>query len=151
MSYELVHGSAKHVALFQIGWPGALARMECSLGEWRMLKRRRLGWELIVENSNGHVVGWYSGRHWRAGGTIFLRSGPQLVLLNSILHGWTLQTVEREDPIMQMHGHATERRVELMPSANHLDDSHIAVLTTCAIPMVEEWFTPRKRASVSCL
>ena len=49
------------------GWlgPGGgaeLARMECAEGAWCLKKRRRLGWELLIESADGQHVGWYSGR-----------------------------------------------------------------------------------------
>lgn len=114
--------------------------MECSEGEWRLLKRRRLGWELIVENADGHVVAWYSGRKWRTGGTIFLRAGPQLDLVKSVMRPWTLQTVERGDPVMRMHASDSPIRVELTSSLIGLPDAHIAVLTACTIPLHEEGY-----------
>jgi hypothetical protein len=140
--FELVGRSAEKVALVNVGWPGALALLACSAGEWRLLKRRRLGWELIIENADGHVVGWYSGRRWRAGGTIFLRTGPQFDLVRSVASGWTLRTVDRGQSIMHLHGRTVPMRVELVSGVRGLADLHIAVLTACAIPLLDELSKP---------
>ena len=139
--YELVSGSRQTVASLRLTGLGELARMECSEGEWRLLKRRRLGWELIVENADGHVVAWYSGRKWRTGGTIFLRAGPQLDLVKSVMRPWTLQTVEREDPVMRMHASDSPIRVDCRASAASESSRmrhHQAVLTACRrVPLLE--------------
>ena len=144
-NYELVWGFGQPVATFSFGVGGSLASMESSAGEWRLFKRRRLGWELIIEAEDGRRVGWYSGRKWRSGGTIFLRAGPQLDVMRSVLRGWTLQTVEYEEPVMYMRGSFVPLRVKILRSLLQLPDAHIAVLTACAIPLLE----PLVPASVS--
>jgi hypothetical protein len=140
--FELVGRSAETVALINIGWPGALALLACSAGEWRLLKRRRLGWELFIETGDGHVVGWYSGRRWRAGGTIFLRTGRQLDLVKSLTSAWTLRTIDREKPIMHLHGRTVPIRVDLASGVHGIADLQVAVLTACAIPLLDELSKP---------
>jgi hypothetical protein len=143
MEYELVRGFRQRIALFAIGGPHHLARLEWSDGYWRVLKRRQLGWELIVENADGRAVAWYSGRRWRAGGTIFLATGPQLDLVKRAVGGWTLRTVGRQEPMLQMHGLAAPLRVELISFPVCLADVHIAVLIACAIPLIDQLLIPR--------
>lgn len=87
-------------------------------------------WELIIEAEDGRLVGWYSGRRWRSGGTIFLRSRP------------TAGAVERGEPVMHMRGRAVPLRVEILAPLTRIADAHIAVLTACAMPLVEGHFTP---------
>jgi hypothetical protein len=65
-----------------------------------------------------------------------------LDLTRSITHGWKLRTVRRGEPVMQMRGRAASLRVEIFASFTRLTDAHVAVLVACAIPLVEDYFTP---------
>lgn len=147
--YELVSALQKRVATLSHGRTGELMRMECSAGEWRLWKRRRLGWELVIQSAQGELVGWYSGRRWRAGGTIFLKAGPELDLVKSLVRRWTLRTVDSAEPIMHLHGSPVERslplRVELVSAPSGLADLHVAVLTAFAIAFLDEWVKPTRK------
>ena len=68
--------------------------MACAGGSWCLTKRRRLGWELVIESNNGEHVGGYSGRRWLPGGTIFLTDGTQVDLRRSLIRRWKLQSTD---------------------------------------------------------
>ncbi len=142
LTYELATDDRQRVATLRFGGVGEVARIECSAGEWRLLKRGRFGWDLIVEDADGGVVAWYSGRRWHAGGTISLRAGPKLELLKTTMRPWTLQTVTRRQLVMRMHAFASPCRVELTSAAMRVPDAHIAVLTACTVPLLEAQAAP---------
>ena len=92
VGYELTSSRGQRVASLSLYNASALARMACAEGAWRVDKRRRYGWELIIEAPDGRLVGWYSGRRWLPGGTIFLADGSQVDLRRSANGHWKLQT-----------------------------------------------------------
>lgn len=148
-NFEVVSALQKRIATLSWGRTGELMRMKCSAGEWWLWKRRRLGWELIIQSPLGELVGWYSGRRWRAGGTIFLKAGPELDLVKSLVGRWTLRTVDSAQPIMHLHGSSVmrslPRRIELVSAPSSLADLPVAVLTAFAIAVLDEWSRPARR------
>jgi hypothetical protein len=77
--------------------PGELAHIACRDGDWSLKQRRRYGWELVIESSEGQQVGWYSGRHWLSGGTIGLASGGRVDLRRSFNGPWNLCVSETRE------------------------------------------------------
>ena len=68
--------------------------MACAEGSWCLTKRRRLGWELVIESNDGERVGEYSGRRWLPGGTISLTDGTEVDLRRSLNRRWKLQPTD---------------------------------------------------------
>jgi hypothetical protein len=93
--YDVLAGHDRVGALV-LGGSDALARMICADGDWCLQKRRRLGWELLIESREGQHLGWYSGRKWLRGGTISLIDAAHFDLRRSLNRRWTLRAIDRQ-------------------------------------------------------
>ena len=71
--YELVAGDDRAGTISLLGkfW---LAHMACREGDGFLTRRRKHGWEFVIEAEDRSQVGRYSGGRWRAGGTILMAS-----------------------------------------------------------------------------
>jgi hypothetical protein len=136
--YELRANDGRAVARVTLGGMRELARFECAEGEWRVLKRVRRGWELIIEDYDGRQAGWYSGRHWLAGGTISLTTGTQMDLRKPLPGLWKLQTTETRDVITDMRVYGpSSARVMIRALPIGITEGHVAILTACAVVMLD--------------
>jgi hypothetical protein len=109
-------GFCRRVALVNIGWPGELARGECSAGERRLLKRRRFGWDRRNQLSEGRSS-----------------AGSR-----QVTRRMKLRSITRAEVIMRMHGRFAPFQIELGRSATRLRDAHVPVLTAAAISLIGE-------------
>lgn len=136
MDCELETGD-RWVASLSLYGGDELARMVCADGAWVLKKRLKYGWELVIESSDGRHVGWYSGRHWLPGGTIFLAGGAQVDLRRSLYGGWKLQVTETHRRIMDMRGYGFSRPLTIRSlPAEIYSEAQVVVLTTCAVLML---------------
>jgi hypothetical protein len=136
--YELLANDRRRIARVTLRGVHELARVECAEGAWRVLKRRRWGWELTIEHADGRPAGWYSGRRWRAGGTIALSTGTQLDLCRPLPGVWKLRTTDTRESIMDMRGYgpwSTRLMIRSLPIG--ITGAHVAILTACAVMMLE--------------
>jgi hypothetical protein len=137
--YELL-ATAGPVALFNIGTRHELARVECADGEWRMLKRRRVGYELLIESSDGTELGSYAGSQWLGGGTFSLAEGTEFELRRAMNRNWRLRGA---DPALLVDYRASgaPREQRLGVTIRALEEasavSSVAVLAACAVLIAE--------------
>src|SRR5450755_2112857 len=130
------------------GWlgPGGgaeLARMECAEGAWCLKKRRRLGWELLIESADGQHVGWYSGRRWLPGGTISLTDGTQVDLRRSLNGGWKLQTTDARQRLVDIRrSHRLLMTLTIRSLPAETVEARLVILTACAVVMLERMAPP---------
>ena len=138
--YDVLADDARVGALV-LGGPDALARMICADGDWRLQKRRRLGWELLIESREGQQVGWYSGRKWLSGGTISLTDNAQFDLRRSPSRRWKLRATGRREAFLDIRtsGAPSSQRVvvavRLRPGRP--EESRLVFLTACAVLMLD--------------
>ena len=121
-----------------VGGRYEVARMACADGAWRLTKRLALGWELLIEDSDGQHLGWYSGRRWRRGGTIALIDDTQVDLRGAMTGRWTLQTGDRGDRIAELR---SSRALGLMSFTVHalapaIPHVALVVFTACTVLML---------------
>ena len=103
--YELCSSDGQRVALFDLyGASGDLVRLVCAEGSWRLNKRHKYGWELVIESTDGRPIGSYSGRHWASGGTISVADGVQADLRKTPLGVWKLRVPATREPIASLRG-----------------------------------------------
>jgi hypothetical protein len=137
--YELCSDDGQPVALFDLsGISGDLVRLACAEGSWRLNKRRKYGWELVIESCDGQHAGWYSGHGLLPGGTIFLANDAQIDLRRT-LRGRKLELRETGERILDIRGNRPPRTVTIhsMPAAIY-SQAVVAVLTTCAVLLLED-------------
>jgi hypothetical protein len=120
-----------------------LARMACADGVWCLQKRRARGWELLIESADARHVGWYSGRRWLPGGTIFLTDGTQVGMRRSLNRRWKLQTMDARLSFVEIWRNRRARQMSLtirsLPA--DIDQVSVVILTACAVLMLE-WTAP---------
>lgn len=133
--YGLASKSGQRVASNGLyGW-GTLAEMVCADGAWCLKKRRKYGWELVIESRDGRHVGWYSGRRWAPGGSITLTGGARVDLRPSLSRGWKLQVAGTRQRVADIHGYGWSRRSLTMRSipTEIYTEAEVVVLTACAV------------------
>lgn len=136
--YELLAEDRRRVARVTLRGVHELARIECAEGAWRVLKRRPWGWELTIEHTDGRPAGWYSGRRWRAGGTISLTTGTQLDLRRPLPGVWKLCTTDTRELIAAMRGYGPgSTRLMIRSLSIGITDAHVSILTACAVMVLE--------------
>lgn len=141
-----VLASSARVGSLTLGGKQELASMASVDGVWRVKKRLKYGWELVIESSDGRHVGWYAGRHWLPGGTISSTDGTQVELRLSISGRWRLQTVENREVIVHFRrafvpaSLATVFRIRSLPAG--ITDVPLLVLTACAILTMQRTLPP---------
>lgn len=136
--YELAAPDERRVALLSLNGPEELARMECAEGTWRVHKRSRHGWDMIIESTAGRQVGSYASRRWLPGGTIALRSGTQLDLKRPLPGVWKLQKTDTTERIVDIRGHrSASAALTIHSQAGLVTDAHVAILAACAVVMLE--------------
>jgi hypothetical protein len=137
--YELL-ATAGPVALFNIGTRHELARVECADGEWRMLKRRRVGYELLIESSDGTGLGSYAGWQWLGGGTFSLAEGTEFELRRAMNRNWRLRGAHPE-LLVDYRVSGARREQRLAVTIRALEEastaSSVAVLAACAVLIAE--------------
>jgi hypothetical protein len=135
--WELASSDGQRVASLRTYESGDLARIACADGAWGLNKRRRYGWELVVESSDGRYVGSYSGHHWLPGGTIALANGTRIDLRRS-LRGWKLRVSETRERIVDPSEYRRDSlRLTIRSRPTGLSyDLPMVVLTTCAVLML---------------
>jgi hypothetical protein len=136
--YELLTEDRLRVARVTLGGVHELAHLECAEGAWRVDKQRPWGWELTIEHTDGRPAGWYSGRRWRAGGTLSLTTGARLDLRRPLPGLWKLRTTDTRELIADMRGYgpgSTRLTIRSLPLG--VTDDHVAILTACAVGMLE--------------
>jgi hypothetical protein len=113
-----------------------LAHMACWDGDWFLTRRRKRGWEFVIEAEGRSEVGRYSGRRWRAGGTILMADGTRVDLRRRTpIADWNLQTPD-ERPFAAISISGLERdkaRVTIRSLPSGVADVHIALLTACSV------------------
>jgi len=120
-----------------------LARMECAEGAWCLKKRRRLGWELIIESADGRHVGRYSGRRWLPGGTISLTDATQVDLRRSLNGGWKLQTTDARQRLVDIRrSHRLLMTLTIRSLPAETVEARLVILTACAVVMLERMAPP---------
>lgn len=135
---SLESSSCQVVAWLRLYGPAGLVEMVCREGTWCLRKRRKYGWELLIESSGGRHVGWYSGRRWLVGGTIILADGTRVDLRRSRKLGWNLRVSETRDPIVEVSRYRSgslSLTIQSLP-ADIYSEAAIVVLTTCAVLML---------------
>ena len=144
-SYEVV-ASRGRVAALGLGGQAGLAWMACADGSWRLNKRRPLGWELVIESSDGQPVGWYSGRRWVPGGTISLIAGTHIDLRRAFGGRWKLRITDAQDCFLDIRtaksrgGPTMVLTVRSEPPST--SQAIVATLTACAVVLLEH-MSPR--------
>jgi hypothetical protein len=133
--YALVAGGGRAGAISLLGefW---LAHMACREGDWFLTRRRKHGWEFVIEVEDRSQVGLYSGRRWRAGGTIQMADGTRVDLRRRTpIADWNLQTPDHR-PFAAISISGLERdkawvTIRSLPSG--VVDLHIVLLTACSV------------------
>lgn len=137
--YELCSGGGQRVALVGLyGASGDLVRLVCAEGSWRLNKRRKYGWELVIESADGRPIGSYSGRHWAAGGTISMADGVRADFRHNPIRAWNLRVSETRELIATLGGRKLTIHslpVELYPQAE------VVVLAACAVTLLNDSIT----------
>jgi hypothetical protein len=133
------------VGSLNLGVSGALAHMASARGEWILRRRRRFGWDFLIERGGGELVGWYQGRRLMAGGTISLIDGIQADLrrdwAGSPLFGWKLESTDTGRRYAEIHcpGRLSKRSLTLtlrtLPDTVFAD---VVVLTSCAVLRLQQ-------------
>jgi hypothetical protein len=135
--YELTTGRGR-VGSIALNPRGQLARMSCAEGCWHLLRRRRQGDELAIETCAGEHVGWYVGRHWRPGGTIWLADDTRVDFRRSV-RGWKLVTRDSHSIVADIRGHGPDARtIRLGPPPKDVASLSPIVLTACAVVMLDQ-------------
>lgn len=134
--WELI-GDGQRVAWLRLYGAGEVAHVACREGSWSLKKRRKYGWEFVIESSDGRHVGWYSGHHWLPGGTIILGNGDRIALRRSLDLGWNLRVKDTRERFVRLsrygpNGLTLSLTVRSLPPEIHLD-APMVVLTTCAV------------------
>jgi hypothetical protein len=133
--YALVAGGGRAGTISLLGefW---LAHMACREGDWFLTRRRKHGWEFVIQAEDGSQVGLYCGRRWRAGGTILMADGTRVDLRRRTpMADWNLQTPD-ERPFAAISISGLERdiaRVTILSLPSGVADVHIALLTACSV------------------
>jgi hypothetical protein len=138
-SYELCSNADQQVALFDLsGVSGDLVRLVCAEGSWCLNKRRKYGWELVIESSDGQHTGWYSGHGLLPGGTILLPNDVQIDL-RRVLRGRKLEVRETGERILHIRGNRPPCTLTIhsMPAPIY-SQAVVATLTTCAVMLLED-------------
>ena len=124
------------------GISGGAPRMASAEGTWSLEKRRRLGWEYVLVDSDGQHAGWYAGRRWLPGGTISLIGGTQADLRRSLRPAWKLQTTGTKERCVDISkargrsGCALTLTIRAFPRPAL--DIHLLILTACAVILLED-------------
>ena len=138
LSANLESSSGELVAWLRLYGPGELVGMACREGTWSLNKRRKYGWELLIESRDGGHIGWYSGRHWFPGGTIILADGARVDLRRSRTFGWKLELSGTREVIAEISrykpGSASVTIRSLPPEV--YSDAPVVVLTACGVLML---------------
>jgi len=138
--YDVLVGDDKVGALV-LGGTAELARMMCTEGSWCLEKRRSLGWELIIESSDGQHVGWYSGRKWLPGGTISLTDGTRGDLRRSFGRRWKLQKTDSNERFLEIRRSGAPSAQTVVVTIRSLPrgptEGRLLVLTSCAVLMLD--------------
>ena len=138
--YDLLTGHDPVAALI-LGGKDALASMICADGAWYLKKRRRVGWELLIESYDGQHLGWYSGRHWLPGGTIILIDGTHVDLRRSLKLRWKLQATDDKERLLDIRtsGLPSAQKVAVTVRFALADPTQgsLLVLTSCAVLMLQ--------------
>ena len=125
------------------GGGAELARMECAEGAWCLKKRRRLGWELLIESADGRHVGWYSGRRWLPGGTISLTDGTQVDLRRLLNGRWRLQTTGARQRLVDIRtSYRPLMTLTIRSFPAEITEAHLVILTACGVLMLERMAPP---------
>lgn len=137
---SLESSSGQPVAWFRLYGPGELASMACREGTWSLNKRRKYGWELLIESGDGRHVGWYSGRRWLLGGTIIFADGVRVDLRRSRKLGWKLQVRDTREVIAEFSHYRSASAsasvtIRSLPTEIY-SDTPVVVLTACAVLML---------------
>ena len=127
--YALVAGGGRAGAISLLGgfW---LAHVACREGDWFLTRRRKHGWEFVIEAEDRSQVGLYSGRRWRAGGTILMADWTRADLRRTIGRTWNLETADRR-PLAAIGMSGLKRnkaRVTIRSLPSGVVDLHIVVL-----------------------
>ena len=138
--YDVLVGDDKVGALV-LGGTAELARMMCAEGSWCLQKRRSLGWELIVESSDGQHVGWYSGRKWLPGGTVSLTDGTRADLRRSFVRRWKLRESDSNEQLLEIRRSGAPSAQTVVVTIRSLPqgptEGRLLVLTSCAVLMLD--------------
>lgn len=138
--YRVLTGDFR-IGSLRLGGRNVLARMVWAESAWCLKKRHGLGWELVIESSDGRDVGRYSRRHWLPGGTIALTNGTQVDLRRSLSRRWKLRASHTKEQLVDIHvaGAPSAQKVSVavrsLPAGN--TDWTVIVLTSCAVLMLD--------------
>ena len=133
--YALVTGGGRAGAIGLLGefWS---AHMACREGDWFLTRRLKHGWEFVIEAEDRSQVGLYSGRRWRAGGTILMADGTRVDLRRRTpIADWNLQTPGQR-PFAAISISGLERdnaRVTIRSLPSGVADVHVVLLTACSV------------------
>jgi len=133
--YALVAGGGRAGTISLLGefW---LAHMACREGDWFLTRRRKHGWEFVIEAEDRSQVGLYSGRRWRAGGTILMADGTRVDLRrHTPIADWNLQTPgQRPFAAISISGLERDKaHVTIRSLPSGVADVHIVLLIACSV------------------
>jgi hypothetical protein len=138
--YDVLSGHDRVAALI-LGGRDALASMRCAHGTWYLKKRRRLGWELLIEAYGGQHLGWYSGRHWLPGGTIILTDGARVDLRRGLDFRWRLRATDDRQRLLDIRTSgspsAQNVAVTVLSAPAARTEGSLLVLTSCTVLMLQ--------------
>ena len=112
-----------------------LAHMACREGDWYLTRRRKHGWEFVIEAEDRSQVGRYSGGRWRPRGTLLIADGTRVDLRRKLNGNWNLRTPNRR-PFVAIRMSGLER-VTIRSLPTGVIDLHIVVLAACAVVSLE--------------
>jgi hypothetical protein len=145
--YDLVTDGGR-IGSVSVGWGPGLATMVCADGAWCLRRRRRFGWDFIIESSGGERVGSYSGRRWLPGGTISVSGvARQVDLRRPVPRRWRLQRTDTRKRLVEIREAPTSGAPDLALTIRSLPpgttrDKYLMLLTACAIVIAERTFVP---------
>ena len=115
----------------------SLLEIGSAAGTWSITKPRALGWELLITSIDGRHAGWYVGRRWRSGGTIFIADHTEADLQRSLTRGWRVR-LDDGSPLAEIKPKGrSQLLLRLSPQVTELADADLIVLTACSVVLLE--------------
>jgi hypothetical protein len=141
IGYDVVIAGDR-IGSVSVGSGPGLATMLSADAVWYLKKRRRSGWDFIIESSDGQQAGSYAGRRWLPGGMISVSGAKQLDLRRSLPRRWRLQTTDKRKRLVDIRDTGNPGAPDLALTIWSFPpgtprDQHLILLTASAIVIAE--------------
>jgi hypothetical protein len=139
-TYDVLTATGR-AASITLGSDG-MTRMARPEGVWCLKKRRRLGWDFVIESADGYEAGQYSGRRWLPGGTIALTDDTRFQLRRQFNGRWRLTVRNSSESLLSIRTSRVKGGVRMTltgsPGPPPSGETHVAVLTACAVLLLDK-------------